>query len=223
MTYEKFEHQAISKLLEGNDPIFERLFEQFLEAEVLRREETDIGFVVDFEVSKSLSIGDVTKQIAAVSVMLAEEEVLLLELSVSEGIVTQLNGTYTSRFNYSEIVPKFNDLIFLYVPSSAAATKPAEVMAKPVKAVAKPAKITAKLSESVVKSAEIAMELAPIEAPTQFTETESSTEVVKRNKIFSSFRNDKKTKPEEVELTQDSRLIEQAKHLSIQNIQPKNY
>ena len=80
MTYEKFEHKAISTLLEGNDPAFERLFDQFLNAEVLRRKETEAGFIVDFEVQKQLAIGGSMKKTPTVKVMLIQEEVLLLEL-----------------------------------------------------------------------------------------------------------------------------------------------
>jgi len=209
MTYEKFEHKAISKLLEGNDPIFERLFDQFLDAEVLKREETEGGFVVDFEVSKALSVGGVTRQISAVSVMLAEEEMLLLELSVSAGLITQLQGTYTSKLKYSEILPKFSDLTFLYVPSNGAVTRLAQAP-----------KVALKPADGVVNPTSIAMKPVDVpEAPTAFNE--SDDEGVKRNKIFSTLRGEKKHKPEEIEPTQDVRLVEQAKHLSIQHTQAK--
>ena len=112
MTYEKFEHQAIRALLEGNDPYFERLYDQFLEAEILNREETEIGFVVNFEVPKHLAINNITRKISDVSVMLVGEEVLRLELIVSAGLITQLNAVYLLKTKYSKLVFQLNDLVF---------------------------------------------------------------------------------------------------------------
>ena len=112
MTYEKFEHKAVRALLEGNDLVFERLFDQFLDAEVSRREETKTGFVVEFEVSGSLAVDKMTRKISGVRVTLGNEEILLLELTVSEGLITKLSATYTSKIGYSNLLSKFNDLVF---------------------------------------------------------------------------------------------------------------
>ena len=112
MTYEKFEHKAISVLLEGSDPVFERLFNQFLDAEVLKREETELGFVVEFKILDRLAVDKITRKISGVRVMLFKEELLDLELTVTEGLITHLNATYLSKTKYSNLLFQLNDLVF---------------------------------------------------------------------------------------------------------------
>ena len=113
MTYEKFEHKAIGVLLEGSDPTFQRLFDQFLEAEVTDRQETEAGFVVHYKVPNYLAVDDITHSITGVRVMLIHQEVLYLELVVQRGLIMQLNGTYTSNTTLANIIPRFSDLTFL--------------------------------------------------------------------------------------------------------------
>ena len=123
MTHERFEYKAISMLLKGNDPIFDGLFKQFLSAEVLKREEVETGFIVHFKVPKYLAVEEITKQISGVRVMLAKEEVLSLELIVLEGIIAQLNATYTSEIKSLDLIYKSNDLTFAYATNTVSKLK----------------------------------------------------------------------------------------------------
>ena len=128
MTYEEFEYKAIKKLLEGSDPNFEKLFDQFLDAEVLKREDTQTGFIVEFEVSEFLSIDDkVMRKISGVSVILANAEVLELELVISEGLITQLTATSITKIKYSDVVSKFSNFTFTNAGSAPIVKNIAEV------------------------------------------------------------------------------------------------
>ena len=115
MTYEKFEHKAVGALLEGSDPISQRLFDQFLDAEVQGREETENGFVVNYKVPEYLAIDGLVKQTPSVLVKLARDEMLRIELITSVGLITNLKATYAPgapQIKYSELVRRLSDLTF---------------------------------------------------------------------------------------------------------------
>ena len=123
MTHERFESKAVSMLLEGIDPNLKRLEKQFLSAKVSKREETETGFIVFFKVPKYLAVDKITKQISGVKVVLADVEVLDLQLVVLEGIITQLNATYTSDIKSLDLIRQSDDLAFAYVSNIASVLK----------------------------------------------------------------------------------------------------
>jgi len=114
MTYEKFEHQVIKMLLESEDSRLGSLFEQYLDAEVISRKETEMGFSVEFLTSERLAVGNMAAHIWGVEAKISETEIVKLELVINNGLVDRLKGVFTSKIPYAELVSRFNDIAFSY-------------------------------------------------------------------------------------------------------------
>ena len=114
MTYEKFEHKAIGMLLEGNDPRLEKLAMQAWDAEILSREETEMGFNVKILAPAPLSINESEGRISGLEVKLSESEIFHVELVIKDGLLDRLKGTSTTEMSYAEVVKRYNDLAWGY-------------------------------------------------------------------------------------------------------------
>jgi len=202
MTHEKFEYKAVSMLLEGNDPIFERLFKQFLSAEVSKREETETGFLVHFKVPKYLAVDKITKQISGIRVMQKEAEVLSLELIVLEGLITQLNASYISEIKSLDLILRANDLTFSHVTS--------KTFVKLETALADHSELMGKVEQLSVENAQINELLAKRQA--------RKSELVKNfEQLFSE--NSRTKELLEEEQVQNSELIEEIAKLLAERTQ----
>ena len=114
MTYEKFEYKVISMLLEGDEPRLGKLFDQYLNAEIASREETEMGFTVNFLAPSLLAINESEGRIFGVEVKFSESETINLELVVKNGLIDRLKGIFTTEMSYSRVIRRYNDLVFTY-------------------------------------------------------------------------------------------------------------
>jgi len=114
MTYEKFEYKVLGMLLEGNDPRLERLLAQTWDSEVLSRDETEMGFNVKYLAPAPLAINESEGRIFGVEAKLSENEIINLELIITDGLIDRLKGTFTSEMSYADLVKRYNDLTFSY-------------------------------------------------------------------------------------------------------------
>jgi len=114
MTYEKFEYKVLGMLLDGSDPRLERLIAQTWDAEVLTRDETATGINVKFSIPAVLAIKESEGRIFGVEAKLSEAETIHFELSIKDGLIDCLKGTFESEMSYGELVKHYKDFTFSY-------------------------------------------------------------------------------------------------------------
>ncbi|MCL2559387.1 MAG: hypothetical protein FWE07_02770 [Turicibacter sp.] len=114
MTYEKFEHKIMGMLLTSDDPRLETLFDQYLDAEVTSREESEMGFTVNFFAPRLLAIKESEGRVFGVEVITRQNETINLELVIKDGLIERLKGTCTTEISYASLIQKFQDLAFNY-------------------------------------------------------------------------------------------------------------
>jgi len=114
MTYEKFEYKVLGMLLDGNDPRLERLIAQTWDAEVLSRDETETGINVKFSIPTVLAIKESDGRVFGVEAKLSETEIIHFELSIKDGLIDCLKGTFTSDMSYGELVKRYTEFTFSY-------------------------------------------------------------------------------------------------------------
>ena len=114
MTYEKFEHHTMRMLLQGDDLRVERLFDQYLDAEVLSREESEGGFTVYFLAPAAIAINESEGRIFGVEVSTPDNTRVNLELVIKDGLIDRLKGTFTAEMSYAQLIQIGSQLTFSY-------------------------------------------------------------------------------------------------------------